>query len=301
MLWLPTPRRLCASAVRTLLFLRDAALHAGRGARIFAFDLARASRRRPPSDSLPRATGQDATTRRAPCLLARTWSKRQGRIPRRRDNAVAGRDFHPTNTARRARAARSDVSSGNRETTARRANSLYAARSRRPCRIRLAARPKAARSQAGQTRGRMRGCGGGEGAVIAMPAPASHRSKRRPKAVRPLAAGAHIIAGQRRQIERRAGNASTRRADRRSIVWHLLRRGDHRLIAERSRRTRRIRVTAQDRIHQSVFRDSTQAAARSPAPSGAACGGGAAPPLEPNCCRRYSVSSCMRLSCISSC
>ncbi len=38
-----------------------------------------------------------------------------------------------------------------------------------------------------------------------------------------------------------------------------------------------------------------------PGPMGAACAGGAAPPLEPSCWKRYSVSSCTRLSCISSC
>ena len=51
-----------------------------------------------------------------------------------------------------------------------------------------------------------------------------------------------VVTGKRRQIERRASGASARSADRRSTVLRLFGSGDYRLIAQRSRRTWRIRI-----------------------------------------------------------
>jgi hypothetical protein len=62
-------------------------------------------------------------------------------------------------------------------------------------------------------------------------APEPRRPKQLLKAVRILVA-VRVVAGERRQIEWRAGGAAARSADRRSIVLHLFGRSDYRLVAE---------------------------------------------------------------------
>ena len=96
---------------------------------------------------MPRATGQDATTRRAPCPVLDIWSNRKEGFRGVAIMLSLVTGSRPANIAHRAPDARSDVCAGNRETTVRPAHSLCAARSHRRCRIHLAAKPKAAGSQ----------------------------------------------------------------------------------------------------------------------------------------------------------
>src|SRR5262249_56218386 len=89
------------------------------------------------------AIDRDATAHLVPSPSVRTWSKRQGKIPRRHGSAVAETGSRRANIALPEQGVHSDTSSGNRGMTVQPANSLYAAHTRRPCRTRLAARPKA--------------------------------------------------------------------------------------------------------------------------------------------------------------
>ena len=90
-----------SAAVGTLLFLRDAALHARRGARKFAPDfgergagrfllIRRGERLAEPQQRVRRLAG-----------VLDIWSRPPGRIPPRRDSAGAGTGFRPANIARR--------------------------------------------------------------------------------------------------------------------------------------------------------------------------------------------------------
>src|SRR5262249_59669319 len=86
-------------------------------------------------------------TRQALWWSVRTWSKPQGRIRRHHGIAVAETGFRRASIALRGPGVRWDISLDNRGTTVQPTNSPYAAHTRRPCRTRLAARPKAAVSQ----------------------------------------------------------------------------------------------------------------------------------------------------------
>src|SRR5262249_45453978 len=93
------------------------------------------------------ATDQGAAERLAPWRNVQIWSIPRERILRHRGNAVAETGLRQARIAPPARGARSDISSGSPEMTVRPRNSPYAAYSHRPCRIRLAAKPRAVASQ----------------------------------------------------------------------------------------------------------------------------------------------------------
>src|SRR5207342_622247 len=142
-------------------------------------------------------TDPGAAGRQAPCRRVRTWSRPPGTIPQHRDSAVAGRGFRQASIGPPAPDARSDTSSENRGMPVRRANSPYARRSRRPCRIRPVAKPTVATSQVGGRREswepRALLAVAVAAAVATEPppgarAPARQRPRRPPKAAQPLAA-----------------------------------------------------------------------------------------------------------------
>src|SRR5581483_2981962 len=95
-----------ASAVATLLFLGDVALHLRRGLRIFASDLGERGAGRLLLMQR-RATGRGAEAPLAPCRSARISSTPPGRIPPPHDNAAAGTGSRRASIGRWARACRS--------------------------------------------------------------------------------------------------------------------------------------------------------------------------------------------------
>ena len=182
-------------------------------------------------------------------------------------------------------------------------NSPYATRSRRPYRIRPAARPTAAVSQAEHRQERLAPRYGLAAAALAQPSETLAQESRRPRrpsmAVRPLAAERY------RCLQPLIGRAARRRHDHREHPPARclgLCSGTAITAPFPSVRGAPGAFGFCPGSNTSDRRPGVDAGGGAlPGPIGAVCAGGGGALLDPNCWNRYSVSSCIRLSCISSC